>query len=312
MRNLFSTGLLALTFFACNGNKGEAPTAKADPASAIALVGQDAITPAELQAKLAEQPPYVRSRYDTLPKKKEFVENLVRFELLAQEARRRGLDKDPEVQSTLEKVLVQRLVRVETEKPELSQIPDEELRKAYDANLSEFVRPERIRVSHLFLAAPKGDPARAKKKTELTQLLAQLKGKSAADPAAFETAARARSDDQTSKAAGGDLGLRTRDELSALIGPEVAEAAFKLQVVGELTSVVESDKGLHLLRMTGRQAGHDQPFELAKTQLQQRLGAERRAKAIDSLVAELRTKNPVTIQEKVLEKLSFEAPVAKP
>lgn len=57
---------------------------------AVAEGGGITVTADELKARLDEQSPFVRARYATLERKKEFLENLIRFELLAKEAEKNG------------------------------------------------------------------------------------------------------------------------------------------------------------------------------------------------------------------------------
>ena len=78
---------------------------------AIATIGDTVITEGEFKARLMRQSPFARARYNTKEKKVQFLNNMVRFELLAQEAKRRGLDQDPDVQDTMKKVMVQKLIR---------------------------------------------------------------------------------------------------------------------------------------------------------------------------------------------------------
>jgi peptidyl-prolyl cis-trans isomerase C len=68
------------------------------------------ITADELVARLEEQPAFVRAGYSSLEKKKELLTSVVRFEALAEEARRQGLDRDPEVLRAMRKLMVQKLV----------------------------------------------------------------------------------------------------------------------------------------------------------------------------------------------------------
>src|SRR5512138_3434976 len=92
-----------------------AVTAGPDPLAPDAMLAEGVdvrVTAAEFQARLAEQSPLIRQRYGTLERKREFLDQLIRFEVLVGEARRRGLDRDPEVLATLEKLMVQRLVQL--------------------------------------------------------------------------------------------------------------------------------------------------------------------------------------------------------
>jgi peptidyl-prolyl cis-trans isomerase C len=274
----------------------------------VARVNERAITAGEFQERLEEQPPFVRSRYATLEKKKEFLDNLIRFELLVQEARRQGLDKDPELQATLEKLMVQKLVRKQSEAG-AGELSDAELRKYYDAHLSEFVRPERVRISHLFLASAKGDANRAQVRAQATRLLTEVKRQETGTArSAFELLASSQSQDASSKAAGGDLGFQTREELTAAWGPELAEAALALKQVSDIGGVVETDKGFHLVKLLGRQLGVDQSFDTVKERIQAQLSMESRSRNLDTFISKLKDSAKVEVKDAALEQIPVAAP----
>jgi len=302
--------LLALTP-ACDPKTQSAPASPASNSPAVAVVGSKTITADDLKKRLDELPPFVRGRYVSPERKKEFLENLLTQELLHQEAVRRGLDKDPEVQAMLERIMVQRLTRLTHEQAE--SVSDEEMKRYFEANPDEFKRPERIRANHVFIAAPTQAPKRAKAKGEADKVLADVKAKEAAgDRLALAELAKTRSDDKDTMNLGGDLGFKTRDELAAQWGPEVADAAFGLKMNGELSGVVVTDKGFHVLKLIGRQVGFDQSFEEAKGRIQSKLAMERRGKALETLVKDLKAKATVTIHEKVLEDSKIDLETAQP
>src|SRR5690242_12103619 len=63
----------------------------------LAKVGDVTITVGDLEDQLDRQSPYIRARYTSTEQKKAFLQSLIRFEVLAAEAQRRGYDKDAEV-----------------------------------------------------------------------------------------------------------------------------------------------------------------------------------------------------------------------
>jgi peptidyl-prolyl cis-trans isomerase C len=258
----------------------------------VAQVGSTAITAAQYKARLDEQAPFIRTRYTTLERKREFLDGLIQFEVLAQEAGHRGLDKDAEGREALRKLMVQRLIRQVTE--ELKPPTEEEVRKHYEEHRSEFIRPEQVRLSHIFLAAPQGDARRAQVKAEALALLARSRQES------FEELARGRSDDTASKPQGGDLGPRTAEDLTQAWGVALAQAAFALQSPNELGPLVETEKGFHLIKLALRQAGLNHSLESVKGRIETRLLSERRTQALDSLVKQLRERAQVHIDEKAL------------
>lgn len=282
------------------GCRGQEKDRSTEPV--VATVGSAAITAAEYKHRLDEQAPFIRSRYTTVERKQEFLDGMIQFEVLAQEAERRGLDKDAEIQQAVRKLIVQRLIRQVTE--ELKPPSEAEVRQYYEEHRSEFVRPEQVRLSHIFLAAAAGDARRPQVKAEALALLAKARAALAAPGQdGFEALARTRSDDAASKAQGGDLGLRTSEELSQAWGAALAQAAFALQSPREVGPLVETEKGFHLIQLTLRQAGLNNPLESVKDRIASRLLSERRTQALETLVHQLRERAQVHIDEKVLAEI---------
>jgi len=298
LRWILSACGVALT--ACPDELG---TATRDAGVILAVVGDDVITADDFQRHLAEQPEFVRVRYATLDRKKEFLDGLIRQELLLHEAKQRKLEQDPEVQALLEKVLVQRLVQQRTSNIEPTEA---EARAFYEAHQADFVRPERVRVAHHFVGAARSDARREAIRADALKVAARLK--TLAEPAlslAFREEVRKGSADVASRSIDGDLGLRTRDELQQLWGPQVAAAADALKLVGEVSPLVESEKGFHLLQLMGRQPALNTTFDEARPRITQRLQSELRGKALEQLVDDLKKSVKVEIQEDALRKLQI-------
>src|SRR3954452_22419401 len=144
---LVSVLSLALALAACT-KKSE----KSGPV--VAEVGSETITADEVRQRLNETSPFLRARYSTLDRKKEFLDNMVRNELLAQEAVRQGYDKSPAVKEQMKRAMIQELIRHQLdEKLTGADIADDDLKKFYEAHVDDFVKPERARVFHIFLPA---------------------------------------------------------------------------------------------------------------------------------------------------------------
>src|ERR1700682_1678177 len=143
---LASVLCIALAVVACQ------KTQKAGPV--VAQVGDEAITADDVRQRLNETSPFLRARYNTPERKKEFLENMVRNELLAQEAVRQGYDKSPAVREQTKRAMIQELIKHQlVAQLSVRHIADEELKKFYEAHIDEFVKPERARVLHVFLPA---------------------------------------------------------------------------------------------------------------------------------------------------------------
>jgi peptidyl-prolyl cis-trans isomerase C len=267
------------------------------------------ITADELKARLDEQSPMVRGSFQNLERKKQFLDNLLRFELLAQAAEREGLSKDPDVQFTMKKVMVSKYYQKHFQDPDgAKNVPEADLRKYYEEHeKDEFSRPARLHALDLFLNAPEGSPERAAKAALAKKLLAKVTEEEKKDPTAFSRAARESSDDASSKAVGGDLGFKTQEELSRSLGKDVADAISKLAENQTAPSVLETPQGFHLVRLLGRQPEVKRNFDEVKGQIAAKLNGQRRTKDFDDLIKKLREEANVKIYDAELEKVQVAA-----
>ncbi len=297
MRAAFRILLSVFSYTACS--RPPAPSeAPIDAARVVAQVGERIISVTDVEQQLQAQPDFVRARYASASGRKELVDSLVRSELLMQEARRRGVDKSPEVSALFEKLVIQQLV---SEVAKASQPTEAEAKAYFDSHPEEFSRPERVRVALLECgaadaAATSRDLAKVRtaKEPERTKL--------------FNALVAARSTHEASRAQDGDLGPRTAQELTQLFSAEVAAAAFGLQTPGEVSAPVSTPRGQVVLRLMGRQPEERKTFEAEKGALLGRLAAERRLKGVDELVANLRKSAKVVINDKAIEGLNIKPP----
>lgn len=272
----------------------------------VVSYGHDSITQEELTRRFAEMAPQVRARYQTVAERKTFAENLARFELLAQAAAREGLANDPDVLADAKRMMVNKLI----EKKLTANTPppsDAELATYYVAHHGDFVRPERVRASLLFIAA--GDKKdRAKKQASAEDLHRQASAMGPSDFVAFGKLARERSEDVRTQVLNGDTTLRPVDDFARNYGPEVAAAAQKLQHQGELSPVIASDKGFYLLKLNGHMPALNRKLEEAgvRAQISSRLSYEKRTQALDRLVAELKETEHYQLHEDALAEVKVD------
>ena len=74
--------------------------------------------------------------------------------------------------------------------------------------------------------------------------------------------------------------------------------------------VVTTPKGIHLVKLLGRQEGYETPFVSARSRIESRLKVDRHAHSLDELVAELKQKVKVQVDEKALQAVDVAAPIA--
>ena len=166
-----------------------------------------------------------------------------------------GLFQAPE-QANIEYVLFD----VETVKKSIV-VAEADLKTYYEQNLQRLSGKEERRASHILITSPKGaaDADRQKAKTKAIELAALVKK----SPESFADVARKNSQDPGSAAAGGDLDFFARD---AMVKP-FADAAFAMKK-GDVSDVVESEFGFHVIQLTDIKAPKQRSFEEMKPELE--------------------------------------------
>ena len=285
----FALLLLAASAHAQDGGAAEAPAPteadagdEARRAQVYCRVGEVSITVGDIEDAINAQSPFLRARYRDPAKLREFASNMVRFELLAQEAARRDFDENPAVVRSSKQNSVQQLIRREFDEritPET--IPDSDVQAHYQANHDEFTRPEMIRASHILVAS----------RETAEGLIAELRD---ADARAFRAAAREHSLDTETKLRGGDLRYFARDGRppggrDEPVAEDLVTAAFTLTEVGAIgAEPVAVGERFSVIKLTGRRPAEERTLEQAGQGIRLRLWRERRQSAIESFVSSLR------------------------
>jgi peptidyl-prolyl cis-trans isomerase C len=307
--------LAVLTLLGCQ--KGGPDTVTLDLApkgggTPLAKFKGGAITVDDVNRQLATLPPMVKMRLQSPAAKKDFVEGQARVELLAREAIRNGLQNEPDVMETIKKALAQKALTQALEK-NAPQPTDADVKAWYDNHQADFQRPEMVQLQDIFLSAEATNAARRKaREAEAQKIQAKARALKPDDEAGFAALAKASSDDALSKASGGDLRLMTLADLRTRYGAEVADAAKALTAVGQISPVVATDKGFHVLRLKALVPAHTLALDDVKAQIKSRLYSERRTAASDELLNRLKQQSGYTLDENAIAQLSVPAPTAPP
>jgi peptidyl-prolyl cis-trans isomerase C len=285
---------------------GPAPGAPAQSAeelkTVLARIDDVTITLGDFEDRINRQSPYIRARYTSLEQKKEFLDSLIRFEVLAKEAARRGYDKDSEVVRTMKQVMITKLMRDELDnKISGSAVADDEMKKYYDANQNDFVKPEQVRVSAIIV----------KNRAQADRVLLDAKGEPGKTNKGFRDLVTKYSQDDETKLRGGDLryfsASGTSDTGATNIPGSVVRAAFALANTGDVSGVVDAGNGsYYILKQTGKQHATTRSFEDAKPQIRNKLFRDLRLKAQQSFVDGLRGQAKIEVDEANLAKVRID------
>ena len=143
-------------------------------------------------------------------------------------------------------------------------VNEDDLRTYYKENLTRLAAKEERRASHILINAAKDAPAadRDQAKARAQELLAQVRK----SPASFAEVAKKSSQDSGSAPAGGDLNFFGR---GAMVKP-FEDAVFAMKK-GEISDVVESDFGYHIILLTDIKTPRQPSFEELRPSLEAEL-----------------------------------------
>ncbi|HSV35375.1 MAG TPA: SurA N-terminal domain-containing protein [Ramlibacter sp.] len=140
-------------------------------------------------------------------------------------------------------------------------VNEQDLKSYYEQNSARLAGKEERRASHILINAPKGAPAteREKAKARAEELLAQVKK----SPEGFADLARKNSQDTGSAENGGDLDFFARGAMTKAF----EDAAFAL-AKGEVSGLVETEFGFHIIKVTDVKTPRQRSFEEMKAELE--------------------------------------------
>ncbi len=268
----------------------------------LAKVGDKTITLGDFVASLENMDQFDRLRYQSTERRKELLTEMITVELLAQEARAKGYDKDPSAEQEVRSILRDAmLAQARKNAPTPNDISDGDARAYFDAHKSEYRDPERRRLSCIVLK----DEAAAK--AVITTATASSKGLSAAE---WGELVRSKSTDTQAKAnvpvdLAGDMGIvsppgDTRGENTRVPEP-VRVAVYEIEKAGDVLPRPIPVKGtFYVVRLTQKMEPHERPFEEAERTIRIKLAQDRTRAREDQLLADLRKQYPVTVDDAAL------------
>jgi peptidyl-prolyl cis-trans isomerase C len=268
----------------------------------LAQVDDIPITSADLRTLLSRyaNQPFVLARYSSIEKKKELLDSLIRYDVLAIEARKRGYAQDPEVVRVAKDKMVKLFTQQEiTDKVKASDITEAEVKRYYQDHASDYVRPATVRASQIVIQAQ----ARA------TRVLAEARALAKGDMKAFRDLVAKYSEDADSKQRGGDL--MQFDQHSTQHPPAVVAAAFALEDIGDVSDLVSTPHGFAILKLTDRRPAVSRSLEESRGEIQRHLLDDLRNQKKRELVDEARKRVRVEIFEDQLARLDLAATAAR-
>jgi len=175
---------------------------------------------------------------------------------------------------------------ISKENPKALEVTDQDVMDYYQKNAKQFDVAEKVKASHILVSVldekrkPKSEEDKAAALKKAQEILKEVK-KPGAD---FAELAKKYSD-CPSKAQGGDLGFFTKDRMV----PEFSQAAFAMQP-GDISDIVQTKFGYHVIKVTDREQARKIPFDEAKVDIREQLTEKKNYDAHKKCMEELKKK----------------------
>lgn len=283
---LFTAVICVAALVGCQGGStsGGSQSQEKKEGKVLAEVNKGTITTGDFDRELKNLPEYLKAMADTPQGRKEMLDTMVVRELILQQAAKDGLDKSADIEEKLQdlkkRLIVESFLKKKVEAE--AKVSDEDLKKFYEQNKDKFKTGEQIKASHILV----------KTEEEAKGILAKLKS-----GGNFEELARKNSAD-SSAAKGGDLGWFGKGSMV----PVFENAALALKE-GQISGIVKSDFGFHIIKLTGKRPAGIRPFEEVKEQISGAIMPAKQQEVFQKIKEELKKTATITIKEDVLNSI---------
>lgn len=256
---------------------------KKEEGEVLVRVGPRVITLEEFEREIESLPEFYKPMFIEPEAKRKFLEKIIDREILLLEAKRAGIDKREDVRRKIREcqkgvILEAFLSEVLSGKDEVS---EEEVRRYYDEHKEEFYLKERIRVRHIVVKTL-DEALQIRKRLQEGEDFAELARRYSISPSAKW---------------GGDLGYIQRGQ----VGKEFEKAAFSLKRPGDISDIVKTTFGYHIIQLEDRRPPRQLSFEEVKDEIRQRLKEEKRQRALRKYIERVKGRYRIVINEKLLE-----------
>jgi peptidyl-prolyl cis-trans isomerase C len=239
----------------------------------------------EFQQMLEKQPLEGKMRLLSEKGTRDFLDNyVIPREVLHQEAKKRGLDKNKEIQAKIEDA--RRAILIEALLEEglkgRGEVSEEEIQRYYKENQTLFMEPQEIKIRHIVVNT---EPALKEVVKKLSQ------GESFEKLASTYNIGNFKED-------GGNLGYIRRGQLASPFA-QFEEAAFSLRKRGEISEVINTPYGYHIIRLEDMRGSTLKPLNQVKERIRFFLQPKKKQEAYLEYVKEAKSKAKVLVNEKL-------------
>lgn len=169
------------------------------------------------------------------------------------------------------------------------QVGESEMREYYEANRAKYSEEETFRARHIFFRTNEKAPADEIKRTMNTALMVLAEAKSGKD---FAELAKSYSEDPAARKDGGALGSFKKGDMM----PEL-ETAILAMKPGEVSELVYTSSGFHIIKLEERTSGKLKPFESVKAEIEDALYRKKSEDRFSQWAKDLRSKASIEMKD---------------
>ncbi|MFZ3136687.1 MAG: peptidylprolyl isomerase [Thermodesulfovibrionales bacterium] len=236
----------------------------------VAKIGDRKITISEFNKMLGYLDSEKQKVIEKNPQLKEvLLQQYIQGIVISNLAKKNGFDKNPELKEQLE-LLIDNYIAIEYLRKEVTnkvEVSEEDLKAYYESHKDEFKTPEMVRARHILIKTDPSASGEEKKKAKEKAEEILKKIKAGED---FVKLATDVSDDTATKTNGGELGFFSKGRM---VTP-FEDAAFSLKP-GEVSGIVETQFGYHIIKVEEKKEPGMELFDFAKEKFRQKLLQER-------------------------------------
>lgn len=260
-----------------DNTKSDSPT--------LAKVGDVTVTQEDYLKELEALPEWARDKLNSDKNKEDFLDSIIEKELLYAEAKKNRLDRDKAFIAKLEKFKKMNLITILLEKEirDKIMVDDTEAKNHFDNNPERYKKDAGVNASHILVET----------EAEGNSILEKLK-----NGEDFAKLAAEHSKDASNARNGGDLGFFSRGRMV----PEFEEAAFNLNV-GEISGLVKTRFGYHIIKVTDKKEGTQLSFEETKDLVKKQLQAKKQRDTYKAFIDKLKSNTEVTKNTEALSEV---------
>ena len=275
---LLSIGILLLILVSCE-------TEKSQESGLVATIGPDTITIIDLDQTVSAIPTPHRYEYKSEQVLNDLVQSMIDWKLMAQEAKKLGLDSEAGIKARLDTMKDKPASQVDqllantyitSKQKELGEIPEAEIRNYYDTHQEEFILPERVKIERvIYKNENNAGAAREAMKQAMT----------------FEEFME---QNPNFKRKINSLWLRKSGADSVM-----ETVAFNLSI-GKVSEVIETKTGYCLLRVTEKAPSIMRTYSEVQAGITAKLEVQKQKELLNKLKQDLRKNVPITVNQPVI------------